>query len=221
MLKSEMSLETFRQLHPELQKRGWEMIKRASQKLAPGCSEKAIFTELESHYKEMGVTQIWHPTCVKFNEATRIPGVRHKASDSVLLEDIMYFDLGVVIDGVEVDCGKTFGFTPEAQKIAEVSEIICRETAEKILSNQKTLSPAEAYRFMESRAKHYGYELAADTAGHRLGPYPTSKREIKMSGDDAAPSFTSGGWMIEVHIRDEKRGAFFEDVLYLRDEELK
>ncbi len=192
---------------------GWQILDSIAARFDLGMTEVEAFKVAEEQLKKFGVAQVWHPTVVKFEEATVLPGVRHKPSNLRKLESIAYIDLGVVIGGVEVDCGKSFGFTDQARRLASDAEKICHAMITRILQDS-SISPSKSYSQYLELAESAGYRAVGKTAGHRLGPYPTKKKETKISASDASSSFESGAWMFEVHLSSRAIGAFHEELFF-------
>lgn len=193
---------------------GWDILTEAKEWLQPGINEVEAHEKLTATFKNFNITDFWHPTCIKFDTSTLKPGVRHKASKDTCLQNMAIIDIGIIINGFEVDCGRSFGFNDETKKLAQTSEDIFLETKQK-LKQEPTLAPADIYKYICDRATHHNYEQIAPTAGHSLGAYPTPKRDPKISPKDSNSQLTPEGWMIEVHISDSKNGAFFEDLIWV------
>ena len=157
--------------------------------------------------------KFWHPSVIKFDEHTLIPGVKHVPDISKKLTEMCIVDIGPVMDGQEVDCGTSLGLSDRAKKMALVSQEIFFETKELILRDYAHLSPAAIYHSMQALAQKRGYQFIAPTAGHTLGPFPTQKREVKISPEEKSPLLKGGGWMVEVHIGNGEIGAFYENYL--------
>jgi hypothetical protein len=194
---------------------GQNCIKEFGNKLQPGMTEWQAQQELEILLTAYGFSAIWHPSVVKFDEATLSPGVRHQARKDARLQSMAVVDIGPLWQGLEVDCGDSFGFDAEAEELALRARDICKTAIHWIQENQSTLAPAAAYQKLVELAKIQGYEFLATTAGHRLGPYPTPKRDSKVSATDSAAQFIPGGWMLEVHIGKGPNGAFYEEFFYV------
>lgn len=199
----------------QAQSRGWEVLTSIAEDLEIGMLESDAAQMAAQKLSAAGITQIWHPTVIKFDGATMLPGVRHKACDTRALKQIAYIDLGVVIDGMEVDCGQSFGFSPEAKQIAQSASDICHEMIAWALLNKKETCPKRCYEEFLSLVEKSGYSAVSPTAGHRLGPYPTKKKETKISLKDATDTFESGAWMLEAHISNGSIGAFHEELFFV------
>ncbi len=209
-------MQNYVDLQTKAQSKGWELLHSIASDLELGMSEAQASELAEAKLKSFGVNQIWHPTVIKFEEATSVPGVRHKPSSSRLLANIAYIDLGVVIDGMEVDCGKSFGFSQASSDLAEASEKICKQMISEILSSS-LVSPSAAYQQYLNIVEGTKYSSAGGTAGHRLGPYPTKKKETKISPKDVSECFQPGAWMFEAHLTDGSWGAFHEELFFVSE----
>lgn len=215
MLKSRQFDEAAKANHIKRQQLGWSLIHQFAKQLTPGVLETEMCVALDQILTDNGASTIWHPTSLKFDASTLNTPVKHVPIVGRALQDIAIVDLGVVIDGLEIDCGTSFGFTPEAQKLIEAMHEVFDVTKQKLVNEYRTTSPAALYAFVCKEAKARGYQQIARSAGHLVGPYPTPKQEVKITSDCQATSFPEGWWMIEIYLGDEKRGAFFEDCVYL------
>lgn len=197
--------------HFELQKKGWLILGEIEKCLQIGMTEKELFSKAEGIFEEFGVSQIWHPTTIKFDENTLNPGISRSPSTTMKFTEMAIIDIGVVLDGLEVDCGRSYGISDTSQKLAKSAEAIFEEI-KPFLSG---LSPAETFQKICTLAEKRKLTQIAESAGHKLGPYPTPKRLEKIQINNTNPSLSSGGWMVEIHVSDGKFGAFFEDFVFL------
>ena len=201
--------------HPKLQQKGWEILAEIITLTKPGISEWQATQNANEVFKKHGITQFWHPTCIKFDKNTLKPGVAHKAEKETFFKHMAIFDIGPVIDLVEVDCGKSVGLDTKSQKLAQDSQLIFNEACTYLKKNIENLSPSAFYTAIQKMCSDHDLEFIAPSAGHRLGPYPTPKRACKISASDTNNRFESGGWMIEIQVSNGEFGAFFEDYLEL------
>lgn len=201
--------------HHEKQQFVWSLIRNYAKKLKPGMLEAEMYAELNHVLAQNGASKIWHPTVLKFDESTLNTSVKHTSVPGRTLNEIAVIDLGVIIDDLEIDCGDSFGFTPSAQRLVTAMHDVFDVTKQKLLTDFQITSPAELYEFVSEQAKQRGFMQIAPSAGHLVGPYPTPKRDVKITPTCEAKSFPEGWWMIEIYLGDGVRGAFFEDCVYL------
>ena len=203
------------QRHCFLQEKGWQILAAIAAKVLPGMNELEAQRMAAATLAECGVAQTWHPTALKFDFSTLAPGVGQKPNPHSVLQHIAILDLGIVLEDIEVDCGLTLGFTPQAKRLAALAKSLCAETIHAVQTAHTPLRPSDAFAWIEQRALALGVRQIAPAAGHRLGPYPTPKKATKIRVLDEAEVFEKGGWMVEVHITDGTFGAFHEDFFWV------
>lgn len=171
-------------------------------------------------FKSFDVSKFWHPTKFRFGGDTTktfrdLPDENLKCQD----QDLIFIDLGPIINNHEADFGKTIILNksnqnplPEFEKLAKASEIIFRETEQ--YWKQTKATGLELFEFAQHKTSNLGYRLDHRMAGHRLGDFPHQIfTKQKLFEFDQNP--LKDIWVLEIHIIDDKlqRGSFFEDIL--------
>ncbi|MEQ9115881.1 MAG: M24 family metallopeptidase [Rickettsiales bacterium] len=204
--------------HLILQNKAKEVVAKVASFLKPNLSEKEVYKFARETIKnDPDIEGIWHPITVKFDRSTLIDGVLHKPSEDVLLHEVAIIDLGLIINGVEIDYGVTVGFNKKAKQLANKAVEILHKALNELEQNFSKYSPAEFYKVIEGYAKESNLFLISKSAGHSLGIFPTPKSKIKIRPDETALDFKEyAAWMVEIQVSDGSIGAFFEDLVYLR-----
>jgi len=215
--------------HHALQLRVWSALEAFASRVSVGefqeADEPSLLAALDAHLTttlfpspaDASARQWWHPLVVKADLNSTRPGVAHKATSGALAQSIVVLDVGVVVEGLEIDCGLSVGFTPRAQSLAMASCELTQGVISYIQSHAALCSPASVYNELLRQANARGLTQLDVSAGHRTGPYPTPKRETKIRADDSAARFEPGCWMVEVHVTDAAGdiAAFYEDCVYV------
>ena len=183
----------------------------------PGCTELEASRLLQTFLKNRGLAQNWHPPVIKFEESTLKPGVRHKPSQDISYQNIAYLDLGLVMNGYEVDYGATLssGSDPSINRLVETAKKLLKDGQQKLENESYKWSPAKLHAWIQEQACKAGYETLSYHVGHSLGPFPTPKKDYLISEKNPANSFAQGAWVVEIHIGNGKWGAFFEDLAFV------
>ena len=218
--------------HHLLQMRAWRCLENFAERIVSGdlrpADETTLLSALDAHVtsalfpspEAASARHWWHPLVVKADAHSLKPGVAHKAESGVRASEIVVIDLGVVVDGLEVDCGLSVGFTPRASALALASQELTHAVIDFILLKHHLgghCSPADAHAELLRLAAARGLTHVAPNAGHRVGPFPTRKSESKIRAGDPALRFEPGAWMVEVHVADAAGdiAAFYEDCVYV------
>ncbi len=196
------------------------VLEKAEQLLQPGMNELELYTKLKTFIKSIPeIEGIWHPITVKFDQSTLNTDIRYKPSEECKYNEIAIIDVGLIAGNIELDDAKTFGITPRAQSLIKKTDTIMNEF-KRLCTNNKKLSPSQAFLELCKIAKSYGVVQIADTAGHILGEFPTIKSNVKIRTSEEAQYFTPGSWMLEVHLSDGEIGCFKEELVFLDDSEV-
>lgn len=185
-----------------------------------GMTEKDGQILVKDVFKEFDITKFWHPT--KFRMGTDTTKTFRDLPDEnlkVLDKDIVFIDIGPVIENHEADFGRTVvlnksggNVNPDFTKLAQASENIFRETEK--YWKQTGATGIKLFEYAQSKTAEFGYRLDHRMAGHRLGDFPHHLySKHKLFDFDQSPR--KNIWVLEIHIVDDKsqRGSFFEDIM--------
>lgn len=195
------------------QRETWSVLSRLAQQVRPGM----ITADVKRMLRELTVGQKhWHPGQLRLGQNTLCYFNQPALTDEPLKDsDVFFIDIGLVVDGYEGDCGRTFvlGSDPEHLRCAADAERVHQEGVQHWLQTQ--CSGRKLYEFTRARAEARGWMLSEQKAdGHRIGDFPHSRfsRAHLIACDfSVAPD----RWIYEVHLVDPNRrfGAFYEDLL--------
>lgn len=205
--------------HLILQSKIKELVYRISKNLRSGMSEAEAYNYAKELIKnDPQIEGIWHPIVIKFDASTLIEGVKHKPERNVLLNSIAIIDLGIIVDGMELDYGISVSLNSNCAPLVEAANQLLAIAKDKLSESHGNMTPSGLYNWIAERALQMGYKFIASSAGHSLGAFPTPKSEIKIRPTESASSFERyKSWMIEVHISNGVYGAFCEDLVRVGD----
>lgn len=192
-----------------------QVLDKIAQQLKPGVSELEIYNIAKSIIKsDEKIQGIWHPIVIKFDQSTLITGVSHKPDASTLYKEIAIIDLGIIVDGIELDYAQTFGISEEAKQLVHTTDKVLLEFTN-LITKQK-ISPQTAFEQLCIIAKEHKVTQIAETAGHLLGLFPTMKSKVKISAEQSSlNSLPPGSWMLEVHLSNSRIAAFKEELVFI------
>ena len=182
--------------------------------LRPGMNTREAITVADAHLRQMGASNNWHPTYVRFGIDTQSPAVQPTDFQRVLQQDdVFVVDIGPVWDGYEGDYGDTFVMGTEAagERCAQAARDVFRRTRLDWLAGA---SGAALYDRADAYAREYGCALVREIPGHRVADFPHALYgKQKLADADFVPG--NGIWVLEIQVRDLTLpvGAFYEDVL--------
>ncbi len=191
-------------------------LTQIAQEISPGMTETDGAEITKRVLKENGFGKNWHPPKIRFGANTLKTFSDVSDSSIVLQKDDMFFlDLGPIIANHECDYGQTFvlGTNPQHVKLRDASKSLFDLV--KMKWKNEGLSGNKLYHFAHQEAKNMGYEFVIKGAsGHRVGDFP---HHLHYRGNlkDIEDSVAGNRWILEIQIHDRelRRGAFFEDIL--------
>lgn len=183
--------------------------------LKPGMLESEVKQMALDLFAAQGIEKTWHPPYVRFGEHTLLT-FQDRAQDDYTLQktDIAFVDIGIVLDGIEGDAGRTvsFGGNPLHTKLQKASEAIFHDARE--FWKQQNPSGIALYEHIHSLAKKDGLLFSLDPAGHLIGEFP--HKGWKKGINHFPQPVEAGKWILEIQIRHPEipAGAFYENLLY-------
>ena len=198
--------------------------------IRPGVGERQLSDEIRDLAAEMlGVTQHWHRRIVRAGENTLQPFKEHPPDRMIADDDIVFLDLGPVLEEWEADFGRTFVLGENVHKKA-VCDALPRvwEAGRDHFANRPGVTGAELFEYVVAVARAEGFDWGSPIAGHLLGEFPHKK--IAGNGDEwyimpgsdkpmrrRDPTGRRCHWILEIHLVDRGRGfgGFYEQLLDL------
>lgn len=152
---------------------------------------KAGITELDLNTSILELAQellntrtFWHKRIVRAGKNTLLP-YKHNPPNLVIQDDdILFFDLGPVLEKWEADIGKTFVLGNDKTKLKLRDDTLrCWKEGQAFILKNSGATGAEVYQFTKNLAAKYGWEFGGEHCGHLIGIFPHEKLqgEIKRN----------------------------------------
>jgi Xaa-Pro dipeptidase len=196
--------------------------------IAPGRSESAVEEDIrELAARQFGVQKHWHRRIVRSGPNSVTTAGDYPAVRVIGDDDIVYLDLGPVLEGWEADIGKSYALGNDPRKQALVAELP-RQFAR--LQTHFRAHPgirgAALYDFAVQSAQAAGWTFGGKIAGHIVSEFthaqiPGSKELNRIAPSNTAPMSDPDGngnprhWIGEIHLVDRRGGfgGFYERLL--------
>jgi Xaa-Pro aminopeptidase len=197
--------------------------------IVSGKSEERLNAEVcDLALKGFGIENHWHKKIVRSGKNTLAIYPDNPANRTIEKDDILFIDLGPIVDGYEADIGRTYvvGNNPQKLKLKNDVEAAWYEIQEWYLQ-QATVKASELFRYAAEKAKELGWEFGGEIAGHIVGKYPHEQPadpkslELDVHPDnpnDMLLPDANGNprhWILELQFIDKqnKIGGYFEQLL--------
>jgi Xaa-Pro dipeptidase len=208
----------------QAEERALELIREIEQRglIRPGISENELSNEIltlaQAHFQ---IQKFWHKRIVRTGANTLCPYDENPPNRLIETDDIVFLDLGPILDEWEADLGRTYvlGEDPEKLALAEFCMSLWHTARDFALSHPKIRS-AELYEFVRQQCQTAGYLFGGEIAGHLIGKFPHEKIATEKIRNYIHPENTdfidwSRHWILEIHVVNQARtyGAFVEQLL--------
>jgi hypothetical protein len=197
--------------------------------IVAGKSEQQLNDEVVKLAKEkFGIEQHWHKKIVRCGANTTAIYPDNPPNLTILKDDLVILDFGVVVDGWESDYARTYvlGNDPRKLKLKNDVEKAWEETRAWV-KQQQTLKASDLFAYTHEKSKQYGWTSAGEIAGHIVGKFPHEQPanpkslELDVHPDNSNDMFLLDAkgnkrhWILEMHFIDNenKIGAYFEQLL--------
>lgn len=193
-----------------------------------GKSENDLNEEVFKLAEELfGIRKFWHKRIVRSGVNTLVPYDENPPDLLIQEDDILFLDLGPILEEWEADFGRTYvlGNDPLKHKLKKDIELAWHE-AKDWFHGHTTLTGATYWHYIVELAKKYGYTYGGQLGGHLIGHFPHEKLEAKNYGlyvhpenpNDMFLPDADGNkreWILEIHFvdREKQMGGFFEQLL--------
>jgi len=197
--------------------------------IVAGKTEEQLNAEVcDLALKKFGIENHWHKKIVRSGKNTLATYPGNPPNRIISEDDILFIDLGPIIDGYEADIGRTYvlGNNTEKLKLKRDVENAWYEIQE-WYHNQTELKASTLFQYAAARAKEYGWEFGGEIAGHIVGKYPHEQPadpkslELDIHPENHYDIFSpdSAGnkrhWILELQFIDKQKeiGGYFEQLL--------
>ena len=190
--------------------------------IQPGISEKELSESImKLAQKDFDIDKYWHKRIVRAGVNTLCPYDDNPPNRVIEADDIVFIDLGPILEKWEADLGRTYviGNNPLKIKLKNDVEKLWHETAEYFFEHPD-VSSAELYRYVVESAQNMGWEFGGEIAGHLIGQFPhehitTEKVYNYIHPDNNQKLSHLHHWILEIHLIDRVNqiGGFYEQLL--------
>lgn len=194
-----------------------------------GKSEEQLNSEVcDLALKKFGIADHWHKKIVRSGKNTLAIYPDDPPNRIIEKDDILFIDLGPIVEGYEADIGRTYVLGNDAQKLKLKKDVEdawykIREWYQK----QTTLKASGLFQYVVEKAKEYGWEFKGEIAGHIVGKYPHEQpsdpksMELDIHPENHNDIFLPDAnadqrhWILELQFVDKEKeiGGYFEQLL--------
>jgi len=197
--------------------------------IVAGKSEEQLTADVcDLALKRFGIEKHWHKKIVRSGKNTLAIYPDNPPNRIIDKDDILFIDLGPIVDGFEADIGRTYVLGDDQRKLRLKNDV---EEAwyeiQEWYQKQTTLKASELFRCAVEKAEEFGWEFRGDIAGHIVGKYPheqppdPTSMELDIHPDNHNDMFLRDAdgnkrhWILELQFidRDNEMGGYFEQLL--------
>ena len=206
----------------------FEAIER-SNLLTAGKSEEQLNSEVcELASKRFGIEKHWHKKIVRSGKNTLAIYPDNPPDRTIAKDDILFIDLGPIVEGYEADIGRTYVLGNDSRKLKLQQDV---EKAwyeiQAWYKKRTSLKAATLFHLAVEKAEELGWEFRGEIAGHIVGKYPHEQPadpkslELDIHPDNHNDMFLLDAegnerhWILELQFVDKENeiGAYFEQLL--------
>ena len=194
-----------------------------------GKSEEQLNSEVcDLALKKFGIEKHWHKKIVRSGKNTLAIYPDNPPNRIVEKDDILFIDLGPIVEGYEADIGRTYVLGNDTRKLMLKIDI---EAAwyeiQKWYQQKTTLKASELFQYAVEKAEEFGWEFGGEIAGHIVGKYPHEQPadpqslELDIHPENHNDIFLPDAdgnqrhWILELQFVDKENGigGYFEQLL--------
>jgi Xaa-Pro aminopeptidase len=194
-----------------------------------GKTEEQLNAEVcDLALKKFGIEKHWHKKIVRSGRNTLSIYTDNPPNRIIRNDDILFIDLGPIVEGYEADIGRTYvlGYDPRKLQLKKDVEVAWYEIQQ--WYQKQTIVPAsELFQYAANKAKELGWEFGGEIAGHIVGKFPHEQpadpKSLELdvhpnNHNDMRLADASGNkrhWILELQFVDKEHeiGAYFEQLL--------
>ncbi|WP_137934554.1 M24 family metallopeptidase [Mesorhizobium comanense] len=193
-----------------------------------GRTEREIELDIRALAREkFGIERDWHKRIVRAGINTLSTAADNPPIRTVEDDDIVFLDLGPVLEEWEADVGRSYAVGPNPQKHA-----LCRDLPRQFdivkrhFEENPEISGAELYAFACDSARKAGWKFGGKIAGHIVAEFPHARipgvkqlHHVSPENPDPMRNLDANGrvrhWILEIHLvsPDGAFGGFYERLL--------
>jgi Xaa-Pro aminopeptidase len=194
-----------------------------------GKSEEQLNSEVcDLAVKKFGIEKHWHKKIVRSGKNTLAIYPDNPPNRIIEKDDILFIDLGPIVEDYEADIGRTYVLGNDAQKLKLKGDV--EEAWYEIkewYQQQTTLKASELFQYVVDKAKEYGWQFGGEIAGHIVGKFPHEQPadpqslELDVHPENHNDMFLPDAhgnqrhWILELQFVDKEKGigGYFEQLL--------
>jgi Xaa-Pro aminopeptidase len=197
--------------------------------IVAGKSEEQLTADVcDLALKRYGIEKHWHKKIVRSGKNTLAIYPDNPPNRIIDKEDILFIDLGPIVEGYEADIGRTYvlGQDPRKMRLKDDVEEAWYEIQE-WYQKQTTLKASDLFQYALDKAEEFGWEFGGEIAGHIVGKYPHEQppdpksMELDINPANHNDMFLRDAegnkrhWILELQFidRDNEMGGYFEQLL--------
>ncbi len=193
-----------------------------------GVSEKAINEQIfQLAFKLFGIKKYWHKRIVRAGKNTLYPYKENPPDLIIQNDDIVFLDFGPIFEDWEADFGRTYVIGQDENKLKLRDDINSAWVkGREFFNSKRDITCAELFHYVDSVAKHYGWEFGNSHCGHLIGKFPHERIEDSEIGSYIHPENSlrmrspdkdglPRDWILEIHFISSELeiGGFCEQLL--------
>ena len=194
-----------------------------------GKTEEQLNAEVcDLALKKFGIEKHWHKKIVRSGRNTLSIYTDDPPNRLIREDDIVFIDLGPIVEGYEADIGRTYvlGGNPRKLQLKKDVEVAWYEI-QHWYQKQKVVKASDLFQYAADKAKDLGWEFGGAIAGHIVGKFPHEQPadpkslELDVHPDNhndmhlADASGNKRHWILELQFIDKENeiGGYFEQLL--------
>jgi len=193
-----------------------------------GKSEASLNAEVCDLALRFGIEDHWHKKIVRSGKNTLATYFHNPLNRVIEKDDILFIDLGPIVEGYEADIGRTYVLGDDAQKLRLKKDVeVAWWDIQEWYQQKTTLKASELFHHAVEKAEELGWEFGGEIAGHIVGKYPHEQPPDPQSleldihpqnhNDMFLPDANGNKrhWILELQFIDRQNeiGGYFEQLL--------
>ena len=201
----------------------------ANNLIIAGKTEQQLNDEVcQLALQQFGIASHWHKKIVRSGNNTLAIYPDNPPNRVIAEDDILFIDLGPIVEGYEADIGRTYVLGNDAYKLKLKHDVEAAWHEIRAWYKQQTFLKASAlFDYAIEKAKAYGWQFGGAIAGHIVGKHPheqpddPTSLELDVHPDNHNDMFlldANGNerhWILELQFVDKGKeiGGYFEQLL--------
>jgi hypothetical protein len=197
--------------------------------ITAGKSEAQLNSEVcDLALRKFRIENHWHKKIVRAGKNTLSIYPDNPPDRIIDKEDILFIDLGPIVEGYEADIGRTYVLGSDFRKLKLKNDV---ERAwyqiQTWYHKQATMKASALFHYTVEKAKEMGWEFGGEIAGHIVGKFPHEQpadpksMELDIHPDNHNDMFlpdeqgNKRHWILELQFTDKENGigGYFEQLL--------